>query len=77
MCRKLAFVNRRGAKKPKANEVCFWKALGKATAEEVGEADSPEGFGLIQWQGQTFKRSENGSPQKYLYSNLKFANLLI
>jgi hypothetical protein len=36
--------------------------LGKATAEEVGEADSPEGFGLIQWQGQTFKRSENGSP---------------
>jgi hypothetical protein len=21
-----------------------------------------KGFGLIQWQGQTFKRSENGSP---------------
>jgi hypothetical protein len=36
-----------------------------------------KGFGLIQWQGQTFKRSENGSPQQYLYSNLKFTYLLI
>jgi hypothetical protein len=34
----------------------------RINAEEVGEADSPEGFGLIQWQGQTFKRSVNGSP---------------
>jgi len=24
-----------------------------------------KGFGLIQWQGQTFKRSENGSPGSF------------
>ena len=43
--------------KPFKSKLRLLLALGKATAEEVGEADSPEGFGLIQWQGQTFKRS--------------------
>jgi hypothetical protein len=29
LCRKLAFVNRRGAKKPNEHVVFVWKALGK------------------------------------------------
>jgi hypothetical protein len=66
-----------GSVKKAKSKLRLLLALGKATAEEVGEADSPEGFGLIQWQGQTFKRSVNGSPEKYLYSNLKFTYLLI
>jgi hypothetical protein len=45
LCRKLAFVNRRGAKKPKANEVWIWKALGKdhhRGSRRMKWADSPE-----------------------------------
>jgi hypothetical protein len=37
LCRKLAFVNRRGAKKPNEHAVFVWKALGKVPTEEVGE----------------------------------------
>jgi hypothetical protein len=37
LCRKLAFVNRRGAKKPNEHVVFVWKALGKVPTEEVGE----------------------------------------
>jgi hypothetical protein len=67
-----------GSVKKAKSKLRLLLALGKATAEEVGEADSPEGFGLIQWQGQTFKRSVNGSPVfAYLYLNLKFTYLLI
>jgi len=55
LCRKLAFVNRRGAKKPNEHEVFIWKALGKVPTEEVGEVKRSR---QSRYYGRRFERSE-------------------
>jgi hypothetical protein len=53
LCRKLAFVNRRGAKKPNEHAVFVWKALGKVPTEEVGECNEPTvPFALTEEDGE-------------------------
>jgi hypothetical protein len=64
LCRKLAFVNRRGAKKPNEHVVFVWKALGKVPTEEVGEVKrSRQSRGF--WE-VVLSEVKNGSPEDTL-----------